>query len=101
MIDHLRNLKLSLAGPRRSGSGLLKEMIMKLGEEIRLKKYRDSNGNTYGVEKASNGNWVVIRTNSGGNRKACRQLETAGSQAAAQGVLDGAAEICGWTEVPQ
>ena len=101
MTYPLQNLKLALAGPRRSGSGLLKEMIMKLMEEHRSKKYRDGNGNTYGVEKASNGNWVVIRTNSGGNRKACRQLEPSGSQSAAQGVLDGAARICGWAEVPQ
>ena len=101
MTASLRNLKIALAGPRRSGSGLLKEMIMEVKKELRLKKYRDSNGNTYGVEKASNGNWLVIRTNRGGNRKACRQLEPAGSQAAAQSVLDGAADICGWAEVPQ
>ena len=66
-----------------------------------LQKYVDAEGTVYCVEKASNGNWVVIRTNSGGNRKACRQLDTTGSQQAAQGVLDGAAEVCGWMEVPQ
>ena len=70
-------------------------------KEVIGRKYRDAVDNVYGVEKASNGNWVVIRTNSGGNRKACRQLDTTGSQQAAQGVLDGAAEVCGWTEVPQ
>ena len=73
---------------------------MNLVQDLHVRKYRDRDGNTYGVEKASNGNWVVIRTNSGGNRKACRQLDTTGSQQAAQGVLDGAAEVCGWTEVP-
>ena len=74
---------------------------MEVKKELRLKKYRDSNGNTYGVEKASNGNWVVIRTNGGGNRKACKLLAASASQPAAQRVLDTAAVELGWTEVPQ
>ena len=74
---------------------------MNLVQDLHVRKYRDRDGNTYGVEKASNGNWVVMRTNGGGNRKACKLLAASGSQPAAQRVLDTAAVELGWTEVPQ
>ena len=70
-------------------------------KEVIGRKYRDAVDNVYGVEKASNGNWVVIRTNSGGNRKVCKLMATSGSQAAAQQALDVAASLLAWTEVPQ
>ena len=99
MTDTLRNLKLALAGPRRSGAGLLGRTKMQSQDVMKFRNYRDKAGNVYGVEKASNGNWVVIRTNGGGNRKACKQL-VSGSPVTTQRLLDDTASVCGWTEVP-
>lgn len=100
MTDTLRNLKLALAGPRHSGAELLRRTNMQTQDVTKLRDYRDKDGNVYGVEKASNGNWVVIRTNGGGNRKACKQLASSGSPLTTQRLLDDTASVCGWTEVP-
>lgn len=97
----LNNLKTAIFGARMSGlrdAGRLLMQIMNGPDET---KYGDRDGNVYGVEKASNGNWVVIRTNSGGNRKAYRHIATSGSRAVVQRLLDDAAKTCGWTEVPK
>lgn len=64
------------------------------------RKYRDKDGNVYGVERAvRNGHWVVIRTNDGGNRKGTKQFAAAGHAAPVQRLLDSAAATNGWTEV--
>lgn len=64
------------------------------------RKYRDTEGNTYGIEQAvRNGRWVVIRTNEGGNRKAAKQLFPVGNPGAVQKALDDHAKLNGWTEV--
>ena len=99
MTDLIHNLKLALAGPRRSGAGLLGRTIMQAQAVTKTRNYRDKDGNVYGVEKASNGNWVVIRTNNGGNRKACKHLASSGSPVATQRLLDDAAVYYSWTEV--
>ena len=63
-------------------------------------KWRDPAGNVYGVEKAvRNGRYIVIRTNPGGNRKAARQFNLAGSVTHVQQGLDAQAKAEGWTEV--
>lgn len=67
------------------------------------RKWRDKDGNVYGIEQAvRNGRFVVIRTNEGGNRKAAKQFRaTVGSPAAVQRALDEAAVANGWTEVAE
>lgn len=99
--DLIRNLKLAIAGPRRSGAGLLRRITRQMQmQKTMSKKYRDRDGNVYGVEKASNGNWIVVRVNSGGNRKGCRQFSPALSFEAMQCTLDKMAKSNHWPEVP-
>lgn len=64
-------------------------------------KWRDSEGNTYAVDKAvRNGRFVVIRTNMGGHRKGAKQFSVAGNACAVQKVLNAHAKAEGWQEVP-
>jgi hypothetical protein len=52
-------------------------------------KYRDVDGNVYSVERsARNGRWIVIRTNSGGNRKIARRFPDMGNAGAMQAALN-------------
>lgn len=75
------------------------------GENMResiteMKKYRDGEGNVYGIEKTvRNSRWVVIRTNPGGNRKGSKKFCASGSPAVVQKLLDSMAEREGWKEV--
>ena len=62
-------------------------------------KYKDELENVYGVERASNGNYVVMRTNSGGNRKCCKSYGSAFSPDAVQRTLDLIAYEHGWKVV--
>jgi hypothetical protein len=63
------------------------------------RKWRDPDGNVYGVEQAvRNKRYVVIRTNRSGNRKAAKHLPT-GTAAYAQRELDAHAQANSWTEV--
>lgn len=100
MIEVTHNLKIAIAGPRHSGSGLLGRTVMEVKKTAFTKKYRDNDGNVYGVEKASNGNWIVIRVNSGGNRKGCKKFAPALSFEAMQSTLDCEARSNRWREVP-
>ena len=100
MIEVTHNLKIAISGPRHSGSGLLRRTVMEMKKTAFAKKYGDSAGNVYGVEKASNGNWIVIRVNSGGNRKGCKQFAPALSFEAMQSTLDREARSNHWREVP-
>ena len=64
------------------------------------KKYRDAEGNTYGVEKAvKTGRFIVVRINPGGHRKQAKEIEVCGRQEFVQGVLDREAAARGWKEV--
>lgn len=69
--------------------------------KVELKRWRDSDGNVYGVEKTvRNGRFAVIRTNPGGNRKAAKQFHViAGNAGFMQETLDNYAVANGWTEV--
>ena len=69
--------------------------------EFKGKKYRDADDNVYGVEKASNGSFVVVRINSGGNRKAAKQFCAASHSETVQKLLDDVAVKEGWKEVAQ
>lgn len=64
------------------------------------RKYQDADDNVYGVEKASNGRYVVIRTNSGGNRKGMKNFDASFSAEVVQCGLDRYAAQNGWKEVP-
>ena len=67
-----------------------------------MRKYRDASGNTYRVEKASNGNWVAVRVNQGGNRKLARNVgEPCNGAVPMQRSLDAFAAKEGWKEIPQ
>ena len=66
----------------------------------KMNKWRDEAGNVYTVERsARNKQFVVIRTNPGGNRKAAKVVPEVGSAAHVQKALDEYAKMCGWTEV--
>ncbi|OQA09453.1 MAG: hypothetical protein BWY66_00552 [bacterium ADurb.Bin374] len=66
------------------------------------RKWQDEKGNTYGIEKSSrSGRFVVIRVNSGGNRKRAKQVEAVGTAAFVQKALDEAACCNGWKEVAE
>lgn len=68
--------------------------------EMKMRKWRDENGNTYTVEKAvRNGRWIVVRTNEGGNRHGSKQFCAAGNAAVVQRLLDETAVKSGWAEV--
>ena len=64
---------------------------------VTLQKYVDAEGTVYCVEKASNGNWVCVRINSGGNRKLAKNVgEPQHTAAGMQRKLDAAAEQFSW-----
>lgn len=64
---------------------------------VTLQKYVDKEGILYGVEKASNGNWVVIRVNAGGNRKLAKAVgDPQHTAAGMQRRLDAFAAEAGW-----
>lgn len=65
------------------------------------KAYTDNDGNTYRVEKASNGKHVTMRINTGGNRKRLKIIAESGSRENAQKMLDAVAEQAEWKEVSQ
>lgn len=66
------------------------------------KKWRDENGNLYTVEQSTrNKQFVVIRTNPGGNRKAAKQFcQISGSDYVCR-VLNEYAKLAGWVEISQ
>ena len=69
---------------------------------VKSTKWRDPEGNVYGVEKSiRTSKCVVIRTNFGGNRKGCRRIPIAGAACAVQKLLDAVAVQEGWKEVAQ
>lgn len=67
--------------------------------ELNPTKWEDPAGNVYGVEQASNGRFVVIRTNPGGNRKRSKEFCAAGRADAVQRQLDAGARERGWKEI--
>jgi len=69
---------------------------------VKATRWRDPEGNVYGIEKAvRNGRYVIIRVNAGGNRKAARQFSIAGSAPFMQKQLNDAAKANNWTEVTE
>ena len=69
-------------------------------QEIEPRKYSDAEGNTYAVERSvKTGKWIVVRINSGGNRKLAKQFPPTGAQHASQRLLDQQAVLNGWKEV--
>lgn len=64
-----------------------------------LKSYADSDGNTYRVEKASNGMFVCVRINDGGNRKGYAPIGAHKRSSVAQYSLDLHAKTNGWKEI--
>lgn len=69
-------------------------------QEIKPRKYSDAEGNTYAVERSvKTGKWIVVRINSGGNRKLAKQFPPTGARHASQRLLDQDAQKCGWQEV--
>ena len=69
-------------------------------QEIKPRKYCDAEGNTYAVERSvKTGKWIVVRINSGGNRKLAKQFPPTGAQHASQRLLDQHANLNGWKEV--
>ena len=70
-----------------------------INQQLEPRKYKDSAGNVYGIERSfKTGLWVVIRTNAGGNRKGVKSFG-AGKPGVIQKALDDAAKVCGWMEV--
>ena len=69
-------------------------------QEIKPRKYSDAEGNTDAVERSvKSGKWIVVRINSGGNRKLAKQFTPTGAQHASQRLLDEEARKCRWWEV--
>lgn len=70
-------------------------------QQQKMRRYEDADGNVYGAEKSfKTGNWVIIRTNTGGNRKGAKNF-AAGKQFVVQKLLDDTAVKNGWREVEQ
>lgn len=67
--------------------------------EFKPTKWMAPDGNVYGVEQASNGRFIVVRTNPGGNRKGSREFGASGRPEALQRLLDLAASERGWKEL--
>lgn len=63
-----------------------------------IKSYLDNDGNTYRVERASNGMFICVRVNAGGNRKGFRPVGAGSKQAAARNDLDVVTEANGWRD---
>jgi len=72
---------------------------MSVYEKPDRKSYSDADGNTYRVERASNGMSVCVRINSGMNRKMFRQIDPQRSELPVQHSLDVVAAEKGWREV--
>ena len=70
-------------------------------EAVTAKKWRDQLGNVYEVEKAARtGRFIVVRRNTGGNRKIAKQVcNVSGTVSFVQTVLNDYAAACKWTEV--
>ena len=68
---------------------------------VALKKYKDAEGNTYGVERASNGMFICVRTNAGKNRKGWKNVGAQKDLGKVQSDLDSIAQRNGWKEVAQ
>ena len=69
---------------------------------VALTKYRDSQGNVYGIEKTvRTGHWMIIRTNEGGHRKAVKEFDATTNHTALQVTLDGSALARQWKAVPE
>ena len=66
--------------------------------ELKLTKWMAPDGNVYGVEQASNGRFIVVRTNPGGNRKGSREFGASGRPEGLQRLLDHKAEKLEWKE---
>lgn len=64
-----------------------------------LPAYADADGNVYRVEKATNGMWVCVRRNAGGNRKGFKHLDPDKRQAGAQAKLDAWASGHKWKAI--
>lgn len=67
--------------------------------DLKPTKWKDPDGNVYGVERASNGRFVVVRTNPGGNRKGSREFGASENVTDLQRLLDQKANERGWKEV--
>jgi len=63
-----------------------------------IKSFKDGEGNTYRVERASNGKFVVMRYNEGGNRKLFKQIPPSKSKAHITEDLRFFGAEKGWTE---
>lgn len=61
--------------------------------------WEDKDGNTYGVERASNGMSVCIRTNAGGNRKGFKPVGACPSMTRCNKDLEDYATKQGWKEI--
>ena len=63
-------------------------------------RYRDAEGNIYGVEQsAKTGCWITIRTNAGGNRKIAKMIEAVGNRQRAQMRLNHEASERNWAVI--
>lgn len=68
--------------------------------DIPLTKYRDSEGNTYGVERTlRTGKYIVVRTNAGGHRKGYGRIPAMNHPAPLQRMLNDEAKNLGWQTV--
>ena len=65
----------------------------------KAKAYADNDGNTYRIEQATNKMFICVRTNSGGNRKGCKNVGAHKSLNKAQFELDVNAQRNGWKEI--
>lgn len=66
---------------------------------MKATSYIDSDGNTYRIERASNGMFICVRENPGGNRKGWKNVGANKSFDKAQFELDVNAQRNGWQEV--
>jgi len=62
--------------------------------------FTDDDGNTYRVEQAHNGRYVVIRINPGGNRKRFKSIAAARNREQVWQRLEGYAETHDWRPLP-
>ena len=70
--------------------------------QVTRTKYRDSQGNVYGIEKTvRTGHWMVIRTNDGGHRKAVKEFGATTNHIALQVTLDSSALARQWKAVSE
>lgn len=62
-----------------------------------VKSFIDDLGNTYRIEQAYNGVWVVMRYNCGGNRKLFKSIEPHKQRKLVVQRLNKHAELNGWS----